>query len=123
MSLLHSTLVICLFIFMLHCLACFSPFYATFSRGGYPDDDLPDTVIEMENDLRAGEAYEPGALLALVDSREQALKIAELYGIELVSEGDGLAKFHTDEDVMTVIDRGIENGWPLLEPNLYYSLF
>jgi hypothetical protein len=61
-------------------------------------------------------------LMALVSSEEEALKIAELYGIEFVDFELGVACYHTEEDPSTVVQRGIDNGWPLVEVNGRRSL-
>ena len=58
-----------------------------------------------------------GQLMALVETQEEARKLAELYGIELVEYGEQVALFHTEEDPQTVIQRGVENGWPELSLN------
>ena len=63
------------------------------------------------------QAAEGEELLATVESREEAEEIAALYGIELVSCSEHIATFHTEEDLQTVIQRGKDNGWPLLEIN------
>ena len=44
--------------------------------------------------------------VALADSEEEALKIAEDYGISLVSYKYGVAEYHTDEDINEVFKRG-----------------
>ena len=56
-------------------------------------------------------------LLMLADSRGEAERVATLYGIELVEYSYGVATFHTEENPQTVINRGIENGWPRLDLN------
>ena len=66
---------------------------------------------------RPAQAAEGEELMASVASREEAEEIAELYGIELVSCSEHIATFHTEEDLQTVIQRGKDNGWPLLEIN------
>ncbi len=63
------------------------------------------------------EIAEGRELFCLADSAEEAKRIAELYGIELVEFSYGVATFHTDEPLNDVIRRGRENGWPLLERN------
>lgn len=60
-------------------------------------------------------------LLCLADSREEAEKIAELYGITLLSYEFGTAVFSTQEDPREVIRRGQEQGWPELSLNQYYE--
>lgn len=57
-------------------------------------------------------------LTAMVDSTEEAEKIAVLYGIELQSYADGVAVFTTEEPVNEVISRGKEAGYPELSLNL-----
>jgi len=56
-------------------------------------------------------------LMALASSEEEAQEIADLYGIELVHFESGVASYHTDEDPAAVIQRGIDNGWPLIAVN------
>jgi len=68
-------------------------------------------------------SYEAGVLLATVENGEQAQEIAELYGIELVSVEGGLAKYHTELDIMELIQLGRENDWPPVQPNWIYTLF
>jgi len=63
-----------------------------------------------------------GTLIGIVDSKRHARQIAKLYGITLVNVVDEFALFSTGEDINEVINRGIENGWPLLEPNSVYYL-
>ena len=57
-------------------------------------------------------------LFALAETEEAAKEIAAQYEIELVSFGEGVAVFHTEEDPRVVVKRGVENGWPLVELNL-----
>lgn len=60
-------------------------------------------------------AQEP--LLALVKSREEAEKLAEVYGIELVSCADGVASFFTEQEPAELIRLGKERGLPELNIN------
>lgn len=70
-----------------------------------------------------GSSYVEGEeLLALVETEEEAKKIAEVYGIELVSYSYGVAGFHTEEDPQAVISRGKANGWPQLDMNTVSQL-
>lgn len=62
-------------------------------------------------------------LLALAETREEAQSIAELYGIELVQWGFGVATYRTEEDPQAVIQRGLENGWPELSLNYIEKAF
>lgn len=56
-------------------------------------------------------------LWAMVSSGEEAMEIAELYDIELVLYEQGVATYHTEEDPKAVVQRGRENGWPLIAVN------
>lgn len=56
-------------------------------------------------------------LICSADSEEEAMELAGLYGIELVSFHDGIAGFYTEENPKDVIARGEENGWPKLSLN------
>ena len=67
-------------------------------------------------------AAEGEELMATVSSQEEAEEIAALYGIELVSCSEHIATFHTEENPQTVIQRGKDNGWPLLEVNYVITL-
>ncbi len=61
-------------------------------------------------------------LFCLVNSEEEAVEIARLYGFELVSCRENVATFHTDEAPEAVIERGKANGWPLVEINYLSEL-
>lgn len=56
-------------------------------------------------------------LIALADTEEQALEIAELYQIELLSFSEGVAVYTTDQDPQELIALGQEKGYPLLSIN------
>ena len=56
--------------------------------------------------------------MAMAETEEEAKKIAEQYGIELVSFSDGVAVYQTDEKLADVIARGQEQGYPQLYLNL-----
>ncbi|MCR5651545.1 MAG: hypothetical protein K6F86_10225 [Lachnospiraceae bacterium] len=56
-------------------------------------------------------------LFASCKDEKEAQDIAEKYGIELVEFSLGVATFHTDEDPLSVINRGKKNGWPVLSIN------
>ena len=62
----------------------------------------------------ASEAAGTESLMALIDSEETAMEMAEQYGITFVSFEDGVATFHTDEDITQVIEKGEKNGYPPL---------
>ena len=64
-----------------------------------------------------GDVVEGKELFCLCESEEKAKEIADSYEIELVSWGNGVAVFHTEKDLETVIQYGIKNDLPLLEPN------
>ena len=71
-----------------------------------PPEKLPEQVTEGEE------------LFCLCASEEEALTIAEDYGIELVRFCDGVAVFHTEEEPAAVIRRGAESGLPRLDVNI-----
>ena len=56
-------------------------------------------------------------LVADAGTEKEAQKIAEQYGITLVSYGNGIATYQTDEDPYEVIARGEKNGYPQLSIN------
>ncbi len=62
-------------------------------------------------------AHVPGELIATVESQADAEKIAELYGITLVSVEGKIAVFSTDQDLGEVIAKGVKNGWHPLSRN------
>lgn len=64
-----------------------------------------------------GAAIANEQLIAPVQTREEAERIGELYGIELVKLSAHLAYYKTEEDPETVLQRGIDNGWPRLAIN------
>ena len=84
------------------------------------DDQAADR--ETEKDMRAGEPAPGKELMATADTQAEADRIAELYGIELVSWSGHLAVFHTEEDLYDVIGRGVEQDWPPLEINRIVTL-
>ena len=69
---------------------------------------------QVKNMVSSAEGEE---LMAVVSSEEEAQSIADQYGITLVHYGHGVATFHTEEDLGTLIQRGKDNGWPALKPN------
>jgi hypothetical protein len=61
-------------------------------------------------------------LTCLVQNREEALDLAELYDIQLVTFEAGVAVFTTDRSWQEVIEQGKEAGWPELSPNYEMEL-
>ncbi len=87
------------------------------SSASAPDEAAPEY---QEPDSAGGdfqEVTEGAELLCLAETKEEAQKIADLYGIELVDFGYGLATFHTDKDPEEVISEGLEKGYPELSLN------
>lgn len=90
-----------------------------------PVAEKPEESAEPEASGQEGEdseddmnGYVKGKeLFMLLETEEEALEIAELYGIEFVSLEYGVATFHTEEDPASVVKRGLENGWPKLTIN------
>ncbi|MCR5671397.1 MAG: hypothetical protein K6G10_10365 [Butyrivibrio sp.] len=62
-------------------------------------------------------------LMCLAENKEEAQKIADMYGIELVDFGYGVATFHTEDDPQSVISAGLEKGYPELSINGYSHTF
>ena len=62
-------------------------------------------------------------LCCTCETEEEAVEIAELYGIELVSWNNKVAVFHTEEDPRDVIRYGQEHDLPLLELNRPRKLY
>lgn len=84
----------------------------------------PEAVIPVITEIPTQQGYiaEGKELFAVTDSREDAEKIAELYGIELAEYSSGVASFHTEEAPGAVIQQGEENNWPRLEINYIREL-
>ena len=82
---------------------------------------LPTVELGLEGAQTMPFADSP--LMAVVDTEEEARKIAELYGITFVSYENGIAVYQTDEDPMQVIARGQENDYPRLSLNLKRELY
>ena len=89
--------------------------------GSQKEDAVTDS--EKDADIVSGtgsytdEVTEGEELLCLAESREEAQKIADQYGIELVEFSYGVATFHTLEDPQKVIDMGLSKGYPELSIN------
>ena len=66
--------------------------------------------------------YEEGVLLAIVENEEQAKEIAESCGITLESVSYNMAKYITDENLDTVIERA-KNIGVTLEKNMRVSAY
>jgi len=56
-------------------------------------------------------------LFAIAGSEDEAKKIADDYGIELVEYSYGVASFNTDKNLKELIEWGKAQGLPLLEIN------
>lgn len=56
-------------------------------------------------------------LFVLVETQDEAEKIAADYGIELVDFASGVASYYTDKDPAELIKWGEEQGFPPLEIN------
>ena len=57
------------------------------------------------------------SMIALADTNEEAKKIAELYGIELVNFSYGVAEYETTNDPQELIALGEKNNYPTLSTN------
>ena len=74
-------------------------------------------TVEMGEDQMQSMQIAENPLLASVATQEEAEKIAEQYGITLVSYENGIAVYQTQEDPYDVITRGQENGYHELSIN------
>lgn len=83
----------------------------------FPFLPMSDAVL----DVQMGGIVEEQPLMAMVETEEEAEKIAEQYGIEMVSFSDGVAVYQTDEKLADVLARGREQGYPQLYLNLERS--
>ena len=57
------------------------------------------------------------SMIALADTKEEAQKIAELYGIELVNYSYGVAEYETTKDPQELIALGEKKNYPALSTN------
>lgn len=57
------------------------------------------------------------SMIALADTKEEAKKIAELYGIELVNFSYGVAEYETTKEPQELIALGEKNNYPTLSTN------
>lgn len=81
------------------------------------DATVSGSLIDQESDRVLGEE-----LMALVSSEDEAQEVAVQYGIILVSYGQGVATYHTEEDPAAVVQRGRDNGWTPLAVNRSHTL-
>ena len=84
---------------------------------------VPQGEIAVELSSLPADVVEGEELIGLAETREEAEKIAETYGITLVSFEYGVATFHTEEDPTAVIDRGLKAGYPELSLNGHMELY
>ena len=81
-------------------------------------ESLPEAP-EVEDKTPVAQGAE---LVCMAETQAEAEEIAALYGITLVSYGNEVAVFTTEEDYREVIRRGKDNGWPLLDGNYIIQL-
>ncbi len=77
-------------------------------------EDDGDTGTSIEEEEIMGEKV---SMIALADTKEEAKKIAELYGIELVNYSYGVAEYETTKDPQELIALGEKNNYPTLSTN------
>ena len=82
-----------------------------------PDKDAP-PADSLEDD-----ATMTTELVALADTQKEAERIAELYGIELISYSSGVATYTTDKNAQELIEMGIEKNYPELSFNFENKLY
>lgn len=71
-----------------------------------------DESISIQSEYAEGEE-----LFCLVATREDAQKIADMYGITLVTFDQGVATYHAEGNPTDIIAMGAEKGYPPLEQN------
>lgn len=76
-------------------------------------EDDGDTGTSIEEEIMG----EKVSMIALADTKEEAKKIAELYGIELVNFSYGVAEYETTKDPQELIALGEKNNYPALSTN------
>lgn len=82
-----------------------------------PQNFQPIDDTGSPNDATENTDSATSELTALADTREEAEKIAELYGIKLSAYSYGVATYTTDKGLREIMDLGIENDYPTLTPN------
>lgn len=78
------------------------------------DGDTGRNHSSIEEEVIMGEKV---SMIALADTKEEAKKIAELYGIELVNFSYGVAEYETTKDPQELIALGEKNNYPTLSTN------
>ena len=78
------------------------------------DGDTGRNHSSTEEEVIMGEKV---SMIALADTKEEAKKIAELYGIELVNFSYGVAEYETTKDPQELIALGEKNNYPTLSTN------
>ncbi|MGN0307906.1 MAG: hypothetical protein ACI4DN_06800 [Lachnospiraceae bacterium] len=76
------------------------------------------TAEELQMEEYDGEA----GLIATPETLEEAEKIAELYGITLISYENKVAVYLTDKDIRELIKMGKEKGYPTIDINYNYMV-
>lgn len=82
-------------------------------RNHFSAEDDGDTGTSIEEEIMG----EKVSMIALADTKEEAKKIAELYGIELVNYSYGVAEYETTKDPQELIALGEKNNYPALSTN------
>lgn len=83
-------------------------------RNHFSAEDDGDTGTSIEEEEIMGEKV---SMIALADTKEEAKKIAELYGIELVNFSYGVAEYETTKDPQELIALGEKKNYPALSTN------
>ena len=73
----------------------------------------PEPVLNQMTELVA----ENRELFFVTDDQAEAEELARLYTIELVEYINGVAIYHTDENLDELLQKGQENHWPELNIN------
>ncbi len=88
-------------------------FGKTVNTSDMKEHDRTEDIKDMTEGVKGAE------LMGIFETKEEAQKAAELYGIELISYEQQVAVFSIEEgeDPLKIISKGEENGWPELAVN------
>ena len=87
------------------------------SVGGVPSSDG-----DMEEPAKSLAGSGTVSMVALADTKEEAERIADLYGITLVSFDYGVAVYETTKDPQELIELGEKNQYPAIGINNTFTI-
>lgn len=106
------------------------PAIGELENGNTPENEnTPESgnALENGNTPESGNALESGSepaggsetysMMALAESEEEAVRIAELYGVTFIEYSYGVATYETEKDPNELIEFGKRNQYPAIEIN------